>query len=658
VSQAGEGIDRSVSAKEIALYDDAADRDFAWADLRSSADWFRTNRVLVAAVVLIAVELAWKAQFLSHMYFRQDDFHDLDLAVQAPFSWRYVTYIGAGHLIIGLRVIAWLMVQTSVYNWGLASAISLAFVAAANVAALRLLRMLFGNRPAILVPLLVYACCPLTMPDLGEWSSALESVPLQLALLMAVHAHICYVRTRRVRHLAVAATWVAVGLVFFEKGLVVPVLLLALTGGFLITPRRTWLGDMMKALVRYWRAWLIYAVLVAAYLVVLAQSLHTSTTHPGTPDSANAVGTFAQGLLKESLVPGALGGPWQWLAVPGGSYAFAAPPFALIWIGLLVAIAVIAISIWRRPIAWRAWVLVIGWVALADMLPVIISRIGAFSADVLGTETRYVADAVPVLAISVGLAFWPLAADQARKPRGRGAHGPRVRAAQQSLEVAAGLVGVVLFGSIWSVQAYKNVTSGQPIADYVANASAAIKQAPRGATVMDSAVSGDMVEGLFGSYAMQSTVIGDLAPGKLRWLEHPGGTIDGLRMFGPDGRLYPARVRGVVSEPLPVGQKCLPNMDGTTVVRFQGMSPRTTRIVRIDYVWFSSSPGSVSVRYPGGTKVVSVKPGLHTAFASIKGSVSQVTVRALGGGAMCVGDAQAGNLEADQTGSVIPAASA
>jgi hypothetical protein len=657
VSHAGEEIDRSVSANEIALYDDA-ERDFEWADLRSALDWLRKNRVLVAAVILIALELAWKAQFLSHLYFRQDDFHDLDLAIESPFSWRYVTYIGAGHLIIGLRVVAWLMVRTSLYNWDLASAISLAFVAAANVAALRLLRMLFGDRPAILVPLLVYAFCPLTMPDLGEWSSALESVPLQLALLMAVHAHVYYVRTQRLRHLAVAAAWVAFGLAFFEKALIVPPLLFALTGGFLMVPRRRWLADMMRALIKYWRAWLVYAALMAVYLVVLARSLHTSTSHPGAPDSASAVASFAQAIMKDSFVPGALGGPWKWTAVTGGSFAYASPPFSLIWIGLIVAIVVIAISIWRRPIAWRAWVIVIGWVAFADMLPVIISRVGTFSPVVLGDETRYVADAVPVLALSLGLAFWPLAADQSRRQReGAGAHAHRVRSTPLSLEVAAGLVAVILFGSIWSVQAYKNVTTGKPIADFVANASAAIKQAPRGTTMADATVSPEMVEGAFGSYALESRVIGDLAPGKLRWIPRAAGTIDGLYMFGPDGRLYQAKVQGVSSEPLLPGQNCLPSNHGKTVVRFQAPSPGHTRILRLGYVWFSSSPGMVSVSYPGGTMDVAVKPGLHTAFASVKGSVSQVTVRSLGGGAICVGDAQAGNLQANQTAPVIPAAS-
>jgi hypothetical protein len=55
----------------------------------------------------------------------------------------------------------------------------------AGLAALRLLRALFGERPAILIPLAVFLFCPLTMPALGEWSSGLESVPLQLATFMA-----------------------------------------------------------------------------------------------------------------------------------------------------------------------------------------------------------------------------------------------------------------------------------------------------------------------------------------------------------------------------------------------------------------------------------------------------------------------------------------
>ena len=157
--------------------------------------WARSHRVLVAAVVLIVAQLAWKGQLLSHLYFRQDDFHDLDLAVDHHFNWSYLTFIGSGHLIIGLRLIAWPMarIASTPYNWALASTVSLAFVAAASVAALRLLRDLFGERPAILIPLVIYLLTPLTIPDLGIWSSAMESVPLQLATFMALSAHLRYV---------------------------------------------------------------------------------------------------------------------------------------------------------------------------------------------------------------------------------------------------------------------------------------------------------------------------------------------------------------------------------------------------------------------------------------------------------------------------------
>jgi hypothetical protein len=163
-----------------------------------------------------------------------------------------------------------------------------------------------------------------------------------------------------------------------------------------------------------------------------------------------------------------------------------------------------------------------------------------------------------------------------------------------------------------------------------------------------------MVERLFGSYALQSTVIGDLAPGKLRWLQHHTGTIDGLHIFGSDGRLYQAKVHGVASEPLPPGQKCWPSKDGRTVVRFQGTSPSYTEIVRIGYVWFSSAPDYVSVSYPGGIQDVRVKPGLHSAFVFVTGSVDQLTVQARGGG-LCIGDAQAGNLGPDHAGFILPA---
>src|SRR5215471_11795597 len=134
--------------------------------------------------------------------------------------------------MIGPRAIAWLLVRASLYDWKLASGVVLVLQACASLAALRVLRTLFGNRPVILLPLAVYLLTPLTIAGLGWMTAALESVPLQLATFMAINAHVCYVRSGHLRHLAAAAGWVAFGLAFFEKALVLPLLLLAITAAF------------------------------------------------------------------------------------------------------------------------------------------------------------------------------------------------------------------------------------------------------------------------------------------------------------------------------------------------------------------------------------------------------------------------------------------
>ncbi len=658
------------SVPEVAVPVEAAKADdVQWGDLRPIVAWGREHWVLAVGLAMIVAGLAWRADFLAHLYFRQDDFHDLDLAFQSAFSWRYLTFIGAGHLIVGLRLVAWLMVRLSLYNWTLASAISLLLVGAASLAALRLLRMLFGEHPIILIPLLVYVACPLTFPDLGEWSSALESVPLQLAIFMAVHAHVCYVRTRHTRQLVAAAFWVGFGLLFFEKGLVLPFLLFALTVGFLV-------GDepipaaSKRVLRSYLPAWLVYAAMMIAYLVVLRIALHTSTTQPGAPSSSGQVLRFSAGLVRSSLLPGMIGGPWQWLPVPGSSYSFSAAAPGLALLSVVVVGAVIALSCWRRPVAWRAWAIMGGWVVVADMLPVIISRLGAFAAAVLGTETRYVADAVPVLAICLGLAFLPLAdASQSAPAAAAVPAAAAARAAPIALRMrligddsfahslAAVLLGIFLFGSIWSIQDYENVTTGEPAASYIANATQATRLVPRGTPVMDVDVPGNMVEGLFGSYALESTVVGDIDPGKLHWLTHPAGTIDGLHIFGGNGKLYDAYVYGTKSKPLPAPDKCWPAHHDQIVVNFAAPAPSYSGMVRIGYLWYSHEPGMVQVTYGTQVRTLTIEPGLHAGYVPMSGSASQVRVKLVNAKGLCIGDVEAGNLGPDALGQVLPPAS-
>jgi len=374
------------------------------------ASWARGRGVILTGLILIAVQLIWKSLFLAHFFFRQDDFHVFELAVGHGFTWNYLTFVGAGHMIPGVYAIAWLLVRTSLYNWPLASAVTVIMLAAADLAALRLLRTLFGGRPAILIPLVVFLISPITMPDTGWWSSAVESLPLQIAIFTALNAQVHYARTRRLRHAFAAAAWLLFGLVFFEKAVILPLLLLGITSAFLV--EGSWLRSLHRSLVWYWPAWLMQVVVVGGYVAVLRVALRTSSVQPGIPGTSAGIWSFISEMVKDTFVPGAIGGPWQWFPSGDAEYAYSAPPVALDWLSLIVAVAVVAGSIWSRRYAWRAWVILAAWLAAADIAPVLLGRISELGPTVLGLETRYVADAVPVLAICVGLAFFPVAGNR------------------------------------------------------------------------------------------------------------------------------------------------------------------------------------------------------------------------------------------------------
>lgn len=617
-------------------------------DVERLAQWGRKRAVMIVALLLIVAQLIWKAQLLHNLYFVRDDFHDLDLAIEHPLNWSYLTYIWDGHLIIGLRLVAWFLVRTSLYNWGLASAVTLAFTAAAGLACYRMLRTLFGDGPRILILLLFYLLTPLTIATFAWWSSAMESVPFQLAIFMAVTSHVLYVRTARIRHLAAAGCWVAFGLIFFEKALALPFLLFALTAGFLVA-RRNLLQGARLALRQYWRAWAVYLALMLGYAVVLGVALHSSIAQPQAPQATAGIGVLTGDLLKDSFLPGAFGGPWQWYPVT--SFVLAgAPPF-LEWLSVAGAVVVVAVSLLARRTAWFAWATLAGWIFAADLLPLAVGRISNYLPALLGLDIRYVADAAPVAVICVALAFWPVVG-VASAPRSR----PRqAKPAQQLRLAAAGLVGVFVLGSIWSVHQLGTTISGASTRSYIANATEAVSLAPDGAEVFDWSVPDSVVPSIFGHYSYASVVVGDMDIGKLHWRTKLRGTIDNLSWFGPDGKLYPVSVGPASSIARPQGHACWPQRHGRIVIRFSTPTSPYTWILRFGYLLGPQASAVVSVKYGNSVKYLTVEPGLHAAFLPERGgNVTQITISGLGSTPMCVGDAEAGNVISSPFGKPIP----
>jgi hypothetical protein len=177
-----------------------------------------------------------------------------------------------------------------------------------------------------------------------------------------------------------------------------------------------------------------------------------------------------------------------------------------------------------------------------------------------------------------------------------------------------------------------------------------VRLAKRGTIVLDQYMPQRLVEGLFGKQeAVESTVIGDLEQGKLagkfRWVDQLDGTVDGMYIFGADGKLYPAVIAGDYSvRRSGAGFKaCWPERKGRIKVRFQHISSIYDWMLHLEYIW-GSSAGPVALWYGGVQHQLALQPGTHNAYLSVYGRVNHFNIVGLGQSHLCIAGAEAGQL--------------
>ena len=642
-------------------------------------DWLRSHGVTVAALTMIAIQLVWMAVLLAQSYFRQDDYFNFDRALANGLTWKYLMQVNAGHMAPLGFAMSWVLARVSLYNWTLTYVVILALVAAACLALLRVLRTLFGNRPAILIPLGVYLFGPLALSAVTWWSVAVQSLPLELSIFMAVNAHVRYLRSCRFRSVLAAAGWLLLGMATVEKGAVIPLLLFALTSAFFVEGR--WALAVVRAAGRYWRAWLLYGVVLTGYCVIFFLKLPRPAIPPSGPDLVSRVFSFLSALVGSTLVPGVLGGPWRWIVIGDGT-AQASPPAALQQLSWALALLVVVASCVYRVRAWRAWAILLIWIAAADVVPVVVGRLAAVPADLLGLQARYVTDATAVLALCLGLAFLPLAGEQDvtrfRLPAGTSAETGRA-IARSARAATVVVLAIFLAGSFWSLQSLEGISHTEAARSYIATARAAIAQAPRGAVIVDTPTPGMIMNPyFFHPWGNTSYVIGAMArhaPARhLSWRASPYGIVPGLMIFDAKGRLRPAIVAGPSSGPPPDGQPCWNVTSAGTGIPVHASLFRWPWTVRLDY----AGPAAVlALRFggsvhPGGRwAVVTLPAGAHAIYIPLLGAGNEITVRLAGAApavlgsaprpagiapATCLTGVTVGTWQPASSGSAVPAA--
>lgn len=612
-------------------------------------EWLRARAVTLTAVLLILIQLWLKGAMLGGGYFRQDDYQYLDRALTHGFSWGYVMWVDDGHLLpLGLTI-AWLQARIGVYDWPVAVGVILLLLAAASFAMYRMLRTLFGNRPAILFPLGIFLFSPLSLAGSAWWAVAIEMLPLETAMFMAVDSHVRYLRSGRLQHAVIAAVWLAIGMLAMDKGAVVPLLLLALTVAFFT--------DRPLDARRYWRAWAMYGGVLIAYMTVFFIRLPASAVQPGSPGSFGHVISLSATMLGSGLLPGAVGGPWHW--VTGAQYDLAAPPGVLQQLSWAIGlIAVIATSVWR-PRAWRAWAILLGWVAVADVLPVVLGRLGAFPGGFLGAQTRYLTEAAGVLGLCVGLAFLPLKGEE-------DVYRFRAGTLRKPLTVAVtALVCLMAVGAVWSLESLQSVINANTATarSYIATAQVAVSDIPPGTVIASTAVPAEIMEaGLFWNHALTSQVVGVMAARSqhLVWTRTLNGVYDNPMVFDSQGQLRPVTLAGTYSWPAPrvkagtyAGHSCWNVTNTAVTVPLLGAVFRYAWTVRVAY---AGPAEELAVSFGKNWNTISLPAGTHVAYIPVIGGGKKVTLKLLAGRSpMCVTGVTVGTPQPDETSQGVPA---
>jgi len=606
-----------------------------------AADWLKANWVTAAAVLGLVLALWWRAGLLAHAFFRQNDFELLGHASASSFGPSYLLAPSNGRVAPAALAVIWVEARAALYNWPAAMAVSLLLLAAAGLALLRLLRTLFGSRPAILVPIGIYLVTPLLVPALSWWSASLAALPLQASIFMAANSHIRYITTGRFRHAVVATCWMAAGMLFSDKGVLVPLLLLALTSALL--RHGPWHQSLLITLRRHWRAWLAYTGLMLAYVALLAADLAGSGFTPR-PMSGGAAASFGWSLIRLGLVPGLVGGPWRWWS--SGSYAVAVETAVLTQLSWICAALLVAASSWFRRRAWRAWAIFLGWVVLADVVPVIAGWRGAVVTPALAADLNYLADAVPVLVICGTFAFLPLAGEGA-------AYRARLPGQAVRVPLAINLVAAIVIGSLWSAHAYQDATTNSPARSFIATAKQALGQVPKGARIISTPLPAAVMNAaFFGDAAYTAKVLGPLVPGsaRVRWTRSPSGTPKNVLIFDNQGRLWPAIAVGVQAVLPRAGCWRIPSR--LTSLPLQHGLYKWPWTIQLGY---SGPATSLLVGFAGSRHGVVLPAGHHQVLLPASGYGGAVTVQNYGPPGGCLTYLTVGTMQASVYGHPVPA---
>lgn len=568
----------------------------------------RVSPVAAVAIALIGVALAVRAVLAFGGYFYWDDLILVGRAGTHPLlSTGYLLDDHDGHVMPGAFLVGGVITRLAplVWTWPAVSLVVMQLLA--SLALLRTLRVILGQRPVLLVPLCFALFTPLGVPAFAWWAAALNYLPMTAALAWVCGDAILLIRSGNQRYAVTGTLAYLGGLLFFEKAAVIPFTAFAVAA--LLAHVRGEESPLHTVWQRGRSLWVAALALTAGWVVLYLQVVNQRRWS----GDLSMTWDLLRRSITHGLVPGIVGGPWQWQRWAPAS-PWAVPPTAAMVLGWAALAAALALSVLRKRRIGMVWLAAVGY-AVACQVPIYLMRSSAFTALELAQTLRYLADLVVVMAILAAVGFCA---------PNRAGH----RWLNPSPARTAAVVGVAtafVASSLFSSKTFLTSWQDNPTKSYLQNAVRGLAEAraESSAPMLDQEVDPLILQRVVGPENLASHMFALLtdrpafAPStsRLRMLDSGGRVVDAVVTW----------VRRTVPGPRPqCGYFAQP--DSPVSMPLDGPLLPAEWTAEINYL--ANGEGSMVLSLPVGSEAkVPVKPGLNRVYVRLSGAGDAVTAR-------------------------------
>lgn len=601
----------------------------------------RLPPVAWAALMMIAVHLVIRGVLAWGGYFYWDDLIVVGRAgTRGLFTTEYLFDDHDGHVMPGAFLVAGIITRLAPLVW-IGPALSLMVLSLLTaLSLLRTLHVILGWRPVLLIPLCGALFTPLALPGFAWWAAALNSLPMLIALTWVCADAILLIRTGRQRYAITATLAYLGGLFFFEKAAIIPVTV------FIITALIYHVAGDTRAFHTVWhkgiRLWIPTAVLtflwVLVYLVVVDQNRW----------SQNLVMTWdlLQRSVTHAIVPGLVGGPWQWHRWAPAS-PWAVPPVSVMILGWLALTATVVLSMLYKQRIGAVWLVAVGY-AVTCQIPIYLMRSSQFTALELAQTLRYLPDLVIVLALLAAVGFnAPHRAFPQWLNTSQWFSISRTRGARTALIVCIAVAWIT--SSMVSTATFFTSWRDNPTRSYVQNALRDLRTAHEtsAAALLDQEVDPLILQRVVGPENLASHMFA-LLDERPQFAQY----TDAVRMLNNHGHLMDATItwiRTIVPGPVP---QCGYFIQPDQPARMPLDGPLLPAEWTTEINYLANTEGTMELSLSEGPHTtVPVHPGLNRVYVRLSGAGDVVNARATTAAlSLCIASGPVGHLvPAEQT---------